>query len=248
MSTRIPTWHCRVSPMPCLWQLALEEALLEDAEANRGAHQWFRVWGSDEPVVVVGRAGRLESEVDLARCQRDGIPVLRRCTGGGAVVLGPGCLVYSLVLSLEAHPFLHDVGIAHRWVLQRVAEAVAACGPSVEPAGISDLACSGRKVSGNAMKIAQYSVLYHGTLLWNASLDEMARWLRHPPKEPDYRAGRSHSQFLTNLAIDPHRLSRSLARVFGADKERDWPKERTRHLVEQKYSQASWHQTGRWKR
>ena len=47
-------------------------------------------------MVVVGRSSRLDEEVHLDACRAAGVPVLRRPSGGAAIVSGPGCLMYAL--------------------------------------------------------------------------------------------------------------------------------------------------------
>ncbi len=236
---------CLAPALSCRWQLALDEVLLERCEASRGTQQWVRTWEAARPTVVVGRAAQLRDEVDQAACRRDGIEVLRRCTGGGAVVLGPGCLVYSVVLSVVEHPFFRDLSAAHGWILQRVSAALGASGAPVAHGGTSDLVQGDRKVSGNAMKLKRYALLYHGTVLYDAPLTSYQRWLHHPPREPEYRRGRAHADFVANLRLDRQRFTRELSRVFAVDSERPWPREEVEQLVADKYGRASWHEEGR---
>ncbi|OYW18312.1 MAG: hypothetical protein B7Z55_10850 [Planctomycetales bacterium 12-60-4] len=77
--------------------LAVDEDLLRAVDANPQAAV-LRVWEQSTTAVIVGRSNAIEREVDVAACEADGVPILKRCSGGGAVVLGPGCLCYSLVL------------------------------------------------------------------------------------------------------------------------------------------------------
>src|SRR3990172_4115245 len=62
--------------------LALDEALLEQAEAEGAEAEVLRLWESPQPIVVVGRSSRVELEVDQAACAARGIPILRRASGG----------------------------------------------------------------------------------------------------------------------------------------------------------------------
>src|ERR1700736_770385 len=88
--------------------LALDEALLLEAEAGR-AGEVLRLWEWPHWAVVLGSGCRLTEDVDEAACLADSIPILRRASGGGTVLLGAGCLCYSLVLSYERSPALRDV-------------------------------------------------------------------------------------------------------------------------------------------
>ena len=68
-------------------------------------------------------------------------------------------------------------------------------------AGLADLALAGRKVSGNAQRRGRCGVLHHGTVLYDFDASLAERYLLEPPRQPDYRAGRSHQAFLGNLPL-----------------------------------------------
>jgi len=120
--------------------MALDEALLEACEAGQLAGGVLRLWESPKYFVVLGRSSDPQVEVDLAACRREGVPVLRRPSGGGTVLAGPGCLMYAVVLEYRALPHLRAVDAAHCYVLERIAAALALQVPGVAHAGISDLA------------------------------------------------------------------------------------------------------------
>ena len=75
--------------------LAADEALLDEREATAG-EPVLRLWESPEHFVVVGYSNRVGTEVNEPACRARGIPILRRCSGGGTVLQGPGCLNYAL--------------------------------------------------------------------------------------------------------------------------------------------------------
>jgi len=224
--------------------LALDEALLEEAEAAGHPFETLRVWEAPEPMVVVGRSSRVESEVDRGACRKLGIPVLRRVSGGAAVVAGPGCLMYALVLSLRRRPRLRAVDAAHRFVLGTMAEALSPLVPcGVSCRGISDLVVGGRKCSGNSLRIRREQLLYHGTLLYDFPLGLVERCLGTPPREPAYRRRRSHQEFLTNLSIEPAAIRAALILAFDAKEPCvDWPRDRVAKLVEARYSRREWNE------
>ncbi len=126
--------------------VALDEALLEACEAGQLAGGVLRLWESPEYFVVLGRSSDPQVEVDLAACRREGVPVLRRPSGGGTVLAGPGCLMYAVVLEYRALPHLRAVDAAHRHVLERIAAALAPQVPGVVHAGISDLVVQQKSV------------------------------------------------------------------------------------------------------
>ncbi len=223
--------------------LALDEALLEQAEAGELRHDVLRLWESKQTAVIIGRSSKIHDEVDVAACKRESVPVLRRCSGGTSVVIGPGCLMYSVVLNYDRHPALRMVDQAHRFVLGKVADAVRMSVPNVQLRGTSDLTVSNRKFSGNSLRCKRDHLLYHGTLLYDFPLDLISRLLKTPPRQPDYRESRAHGDFVANLNADRALLRSALACAWGANEVvSEWPAAATAQLVTQRYSQSTWHE------
>ena len=221
--------------------LALDEALLDEAESVASGAEWLRLWEPDQLMVVLGRASRVEEEVDLEACQLHAIPVLRRCSGGAAIVSGRGCLMYSLVLSQQNRPQLEIPEEAHRFVLQRVAHALEPLGEQIDFMGTSDLAVEGLKFSGNSLRCKRNHILYHGTLLYDFPLEQISTLLQMPPRQPGYRQQRGHDEFVTNLDSDAAKLRQLLIDEWQpTETTTDWPQERTEQLVASRYSQTDW--------
>lgn len=116
------------------------------------------------------------------------------------MLLGPGCLNYSLVLPLAFNPKWRDVRYSLRWVLTRTQRALGIAGLQIE--GDCDLALQGRKISGNAQRRTQQAILHHGTLLYNFDVTRPEDFLKAPYRQPRYRAERSHRDFLGNLPLN----------------------------------------------
>ncbi len=226
------------------WDLALDEALLEEAEQSSRPIEVLRLWESSQPAVVLGRSSRVDVETDRQECARRGIPILRRCSGGAAVVIGPGCLMYSLVLSCRRRPELQLISEAHRLVMSTLIAALRPLVPGVEFRGTSDLTWRNRKFSGNSLRAKRTHLLYHGTLLYDFPLDSLAACLLAPPRQPDYRQGRAHGDFVVNLPVCKESLCQSLARAWEAvPQDLDWPRQTATELYNQRYSLASWNES-----
>jgi len=199
--------------------LACDEALLEACEegvegTEKGA---LRFYETPTPCVVVGYGNRVATEVDVAACDAAGIPILRRSSGGGTVVLGPGCLAYAVVLPVDAAPELATVTGTNRWVMERNRSAIESLlGRSVSIRGYTDLAVDNLKFSGNAQRRRRRSVLFHGTFLLSMDLAVVSGLLPRPSWEPDYRQGRRHTEFLINLGLTGEAVRGVLAREWGA--------------------------------
>jgi len=223
--------------------LALDEALLDEAEQAATPQEILRLWEPGGLMVVLGRSSRIDEEVHREACRADGVPVLRRPSGGAAILTGPGCLMYALVLSYDLRPALRPVDLAHRFVLNAIASALRPLADAVRCRGISDLAMADRKISGNSIRCRKRHLLYHGTLLYRFPLELVGRYLRTPPRQPDYRVGRDHASFLTNLPLSRAALSAALASAWQATAPcARWPQEQTAQLVRDRYSLREWNE------
>ncbi|HZU34401.1 MAG TPA: lipoate--protein ligase family protein [Gemmataceae bacterium] len=220
--------------------LALDEALLVEADAGRGG-EVLRFWEWPTLAVVLGAGCRLADDVDEAACERDHVPIARRSSGGGTILQGAGCLSYTLVLAYERDPLLHDVRGSYRFILERVRRALTGLLPDIEHAGISDLASGGRKFSGNAQQRKRHFLLHHGTLLQSFDINQVGRYLRVPHVQPAYRQQRPHTDFMQNLPVWAADLKRRLGTAWHAQAEAvDWPHETIRQLVAEKYARPEW--------
>ncbi len=219
--------------------VALDEALLLAAEDGTGG-EVLRLWEQPHYAVVVGAGGSVEIDVDRAACAADGVPVVRRASGGGTVVIGPGCLCASVVLRTD-RPGLDTIPGATAFVMGKLRAAVRTVAPGVEIAGTGDLAVAGRKVCGSAQQRKRAHVLHHASLLCGLDPARVARYLRPPEREPAYRAGRDHAAFLTTLPIDPAGMKeRVIVAWEPAGAYPNLPLERVRELVAEKYGRDEW--------
>jgi lipoate-protein ligase A len=225
------------------WNLALDEALLDEADCGAMRMETLRLWESPRRFVAVGRASRLAAEVNLVACAADGVPVLRRASGGTAVVGGPGCLMYAVVLDLQRRPTLRAVDMAHKLVLETVLAGLRKLAPEAARRGTSDLALGDRKFSGNSLRIKRRALLYHGTLLYDFDLAAIGRYLSEPVRQPAWRRGRDHLAFVCNVPVAAAAARRALAEAWQARAvDAEWPRDRTNRLVEEKYRRREWNE------
>jgi len=233
--------------------LACDETLLDWCDERDGP-EILRFWEPHRHFIVVGYSNRVECEVNIAACRELNIPVLRRCSGGGTVVQGPGCLNYALILRFDSEPALQTVTGANRFVMERNRSALdnllsrgsgrkeaLSSQSAIVVRGHSDLAIDGRKFSGNAQRRRRQAVLFHGTFLLDFDLELVSRLLPMPSKEPDYRRARSHTEFLMNLNVSAAEIKAALTQAWGAAVAVDGlPFAGTRELAIGKYSSEAW--------
>jgi lipoate---protein ligase len=221
--------------------LALDEALLDLAEATSPEAEFLRVWESPQPAVVVGRSSRVAEEVDEAACRGRGVPILRRSSGGAAIVAGPGCLMYAVVLRYGERPQLRDLSQAHAFVIDRLVDGLRQRLPLAARQGTSDLAIGARKFSGNSLRAKRTHFLYHGTLLYDFDLPLIATCLRVAPRQPAYRQSRDHADFVANLPLTKQDVEAALLAAWPTSSELiDWPRERVAQLVRERYGRDEW--------
>ena len=190
------------------------ESLAFEALEHGATTESLLFWESRQTAVVLGAFGRSDREVHVEKCGADDVPVLRRISGGGAVVVARGCLNYALVLSLDDRPELGGVARSYELILGRLVKALGV--PGLEALGASDLALREKKVAGSAQKRGRRTLLHHGTLLYDFDVAALATYLREPPRQPTYRAGRRHQAFITNLPLAPGAIKGRLARAWAA--------------------------------
>ena len=138
---------------------------------------------------------------------------------------------------------LRKIDVAHRYVMHRVLHAVREQLAGAEFQGTCDLTWNDKKCSGNSLRVARSHLLYHGTLLYDFDLPLIARCLRVAPRQPEYRQGRDHQEFVTNVPVDPNRFAKDLCSSFKAEEQADASSllERVAELRKDRYDDPGWH-------
>jgi lipoate---protein ligase len=189
--------------------LELDERLLDRVDHDGGS--FLRVWEPAEWFVILGRGNQADREVDLSACGKRDIPVLRRSSGGGAVLLGPGCLCYSIILPIESDTRLFSSKSTNEWILERISRSLSGLSVApIETRGDSDLTLGDRKIAGHAQRRKRNALLFHGSLLLNFDPSPMETFLRAPSRSPEYRQNRAHAGFVTNLPVPAAKVKQAL--------------------------------------
>jgi lipoate-protein ligase A len=223
--------------------LALDEAMLIVADEGRGPPV-LRFWEPRDYAVVLGASCRLEDDVGVDACLADGVPIVRRSSGGGSVVVGPGTLNVTVILPETAAPGLSAVDAAHRYVLERIAASIRRAGRPVSVLGRGDLTLGDRKCAGSAQRRLKHWFMVHCSLLYQFAIERIVRYLATPARQPDYRRQRPHQDFLTNLGLPRQALVEALrpddspcARTSPA---LDGPMSLLPSLLAEKYANRAW--------
>lgn len=191
----------------------------------------YLVWVPQGKAIVLGNSQDAEKELNVEAVRRDGIAVHKRMSGGGAVLLSPGCLCIGLrfakrkelsiagyfakASTLISGVVCHELGLELRLrgtsdlACQVPAGWNAAGGPfrpmdslvdGLAEAATDSAGSSERKVAGCALYMPRDFVLYLVSILVDPDFTDIEKYLAHPSKEPEYRSGRSHGDFLGGLA------------------------------------------------
>ncbi len=188
------------------------------ASVLRGEGPGVSVYACSDVAVVLGRGSKPHLELREDAIDADGVPVLRRRGGGCSVVLDPGNAVVSVALP---QPGLAGIGCAFTRISEWLTDGLASAGvPGVLKRGVSDLALGDLKIGGSCIYRSRGLLYYSTTLLVDPDLALIERYLKHPPREPDYRGGRAHADFLGRLgdhigSRDVEGFARTLERALG---------------------------------
>lgn len=182
-----------VEGMPIFRQLQLEEALLRAGEGN-----WCLINQGTQPAVVMGISGKAEELVDESSRAALGLPLIRRFSGGGTVVVDAQTLFVTFIINSEDIPIdPFPVSIMH-WTSDFYAPVFA---PRVFALRENDYVLGERKCGGNAQYLSKGRWLHHTSFLWDYS-EERMNCLLMPKRKPVYRGQRRHSDFLCKLCVE----------------------------------------------
>lgn len=152
-------------------------------------------------MVVLGRSNQIDKEVNAAACANHEVPILRRYGGGGTVVLYPGCLIVSVGTWVKSQ---YDNDYYFRKLNQSIIDAIHMRQPelALEQKGHSDIVCGQKKIAGTSLFRSRHYLLYQASLIVEMDLEKIESYLKHPSREPDYRKGRGHRDFLSSLSAE----------------------------------------------
>lgn len=197
----------RLSPMlPPASVLAWSEARVDEPEERGPCIAFWRPKGMS---VAIGISQDPMVELDVDAVRRDSIGLIRRQSGGGAVLLYPGVLCWEAWAGFEEIGRLsadgHGIRPTYRALCRPLVDALTTLGCAAFHAGICDISCSvsglpARKLAGTAQMRRKDMALVHGSLLVNPDMEVLAKYLRFPSSQPDYRANRTHRDFCVSLA------------------------------------------------
>ncbi|MDH5810841.1 MAG: biotin/lipoate A/B protein ligase family protein [Candidatus Methanomethylicaceae archaeon] len=158
------------------YNMALDEAIARSVGGGESPPT-LRLYGWAQRAVSLGYFQEILEEVDLGFCREKGIEVVRRITGGGAVLHTEGELTYSFAVKDDGSYVPEDIEESYKRICSPIVACIRRLGAEAVFRPINDIEVAGKKVSGNAQTRRFGAVLQHGTLL--LSIDySMLRALR----------------------------------------------------------------------
>ncbi|MFO7617693.1 MAG: hypothetical protein R6V75_10625 [Bacteroidales bacterium] len=177
----------------------LPDVVLIDPEA---AEPDFMVWIPEQTVIVLGQSNEGDTAVYLDRAEADGIPVYKRSSGGQTVILTPQTVIISVRLISQR---LENPKVYFQKINDLVIKTLSELGvKNLGQNGISDITIREKKILGSSIYRKKSMVFYHAVLNIAESPAFIGKYLKHPSREPDYRAGRRHEDFVTSLREAGH--------------------------------------------
>ena len=149
------------------YNMAFDEYCLESLSINEPV---FYLW-QNRPAVIVGFNQEVNTEVNLDYLKENGIDLVRRVTGGGAVYHDLGNLNYTIVGRSE------DLERDYPEYASIMAKALQSLGVPATLSGRNDILVEGRKVSGFAKRVCKNRLMVHGTLMYNVDVDVLTKVL-----------------------------------------------------------------------
>ncbi len=171
-----------------------DRELLEEAKHKK---QSYTLYPFPRTAVVCGPSVEPAGELHLDNVKKDGVPVLKRKGGGCPVVLDEGNLIFSVARKASGTGKLKHF---FNMFLKCLVDALRMSGlPGANERGISDIAIGDKKIAGSCIYRSRGLVYFSASILVDPDLSLIEKYLKHPPREPDYRKGRSHRDFVASL-------------------------------------------------
>ena len=176
--------------VPISEQLQFEEALLRLTDEN-----WCIINEGSPPSIIMGISGNPEELINASMMEKSPVPLIKRYSGGGTVIVDNNTLFVSFIFQKKIHDFPCFPEPILRWSESFYQKALGIPDFQLRE---NDYVIGKHKCGGNAQYIQKHRFVHHTTFLWDFDPSNMD-YLLYPKKSPKYREGRPHEQFLCRL-------------------------------------------------
>ncbi|MCA9353856.1 lipoate--protein ligase family protein [Candidatus Nomurabacteria bacterium] len=229
--------------------MALDEAI-EEAVREGESLPTIRIYTWKPDAISIGYFQGLENEVNLKNCKEQGVDIVRRRTGGGAVYHSEeGEITYSIIAPQKLFPA--NIIASYKEICMPLVEALELVGVKAEFSPINDISANGKKISGNAQTRRDDILLQHGTLLYSVDVDTMFSLLTVSKEKIADKFIASVKKRVTSLSDENPKVGKEefIEKLIECYKKRfeielgeysEKEVQRAKELVAQRYSQQSW--------
>ncbi len=220
--------------------MAIDEVLIQNGQET----PVLRLYGWRPAAVSIGYFQSMKEEVDLDKCNQMGVDVVRRLTGGGAVLHE-----FELTYSFITKEYPRNIMESYGWICEAVVMSLQRMGFDARFVALNDIVIAGKKVSGNAQTRRNGMLLQHGTLLLGVDVAKMFSVLKVPSEKLRDKIIKDAKERVTSLpGITFDDLTLSLKTSFAikldahlvAGSMSTEEIKRARRLAEQKYKSKEW--------
>lgn len=225
--------------------LAIEEYILRNMDIEKDDYLLFYI---NQPSIIIGKNQNTIEEINTDYVEENGIIVVRRLSGGGAVYHDLNNLNFSFLTKDDGNSF-HN----YKKFTQPVVDALAKLGVNAELSGRNDILAEGRKVSGNAQYSTRGRMFSHGTLMFNTDVDAVASALKVKKdkieskgiKSVRSRVGNISDYLKEPMTVEQFRME-ILKSIFGGEEniqyynltDEDW--EKIHQISKERYQTWEW--------
>lgn len=176
---------------------------IEPLVTNNATDEFF-VWVPDKKYLVLGKGNQPEKSLYLEKVFEDRIEILKRPSGGETVILSPNTLVLSAVVTTSS---LENPTKYFKIFNERIIAGLEYFGiKNLNQKGISDISIGEKKILGSSIYRTKDKIFYHAVLNVAETVETIEKYIKHPSREPDYRKGRRHRDFVTSLKNENYEL------------------------------------------
>lgn len=177
---------------------------LEDIKILDTHKQTFHIWIPDKKYLILGQSNKPESSLNIERVLSDEVPVLKRPSGGETVILSPETIIVSASINEKKGV---KPGDYFKYFNKLIIEGLLNSGiKNLYFKGISDITIGEKKIVGSSIYRSKGVLFYHCVINYNESIDNITKYIAHPKREPDYRKGRKHSDFVTSICNEGYKI------------------------------------------
>ena len=187
--------------------MALDQALMSKVDDHIPV---LRLYGWKPAAVSIGYFQSLEQEVDVKKCRVLGIDVVRRMTGGGAV-LHDQEVTYSFITKI----FPANIRESYKVICEPVVRSLKELGFEAKFSPLNDITVNNKKVSGNAQTRRNSVLLQHGTILLDIDIDKMFSVLKVPSEKIKDKVIQDVKERVMGLELSFDEVANQLWQSFG---------------------------------